>query len=212
MSETVSIVALASGRGSNFRTVVEALDRGKIQKGKITALIADRADTGAEEFARGNGIPVVVLPYREYSSRAEYDGALRNKLEELHPGLILTLGYMRIIDEITVRTYRHRIINIHPSLLPAFPGMHAQRQARDYGVKVSGATVHFMDEGVDTGPIILQAPVILPDGATEEEIAERILVEEHRILPEAVDLFCRGCLEVRDRKVFINYRKKQEDR
>lgn len=202
MSE-VSIVVLASGRGSNFISVAGALREGRIGNARLAALITDRTGTGAGEFAEANRIPVRVLPYKDYDDRASFDAALDLLLAELAPDLILTLGYMRIINAKTVQAYQGRIINIHPSILPSFPGMHAQRQAWQYGVKVTGATVHFMDEGVDTGPIIQQKSVTVPEGITEEGLSDLILKVEHEILPQAVDLFCQGRLRLEGRKVVI---------
>lgn len=201
--EETRILALASGRGSNFQAVVRALQAGRIPEGRPVGLIVDRKETGAAEFAAANEIPVSVLDYRSFLSRADFDRAFADAVESYRPDLILALGYMRIIHSDLVERYAARILNIHPSLLPAFPGMNAQKQAHDYGVKVTGATVHYMDTGVDTGPIVIQAPVMVPEGVAADELADLILHEEHRIIVEAVRLHCAGKLQVEGRKVRI---------
>ena len=201
--KSVKTVVLASGRGSNFQSLKAAVDRGEIPGCSISLLIADRRDTPAEKFARENDIPVHVIDFKSLPDRKEFDKSLRDALSGQKPDLILTLGFMRILSKWLVQDYRGKIINIHPSLLPSFPGMHAQRQAIEYGVKVSGATVHFMDEGMDTGPVILQVPVFVPEGATEEELSSLILIEEHKLLIRAVRLFCEGRLQLKDKHVKI---------
>ncbi len=200
----ISMVALASGRGSNFRAVVNALSSDKIKGARMIALITDRLDTGAAQFAREHSIDVYELDYKSFFSREAFNEELRKILSQLSPQLILTLGYMRILEKSLVAEYRGRIINIHPSLLPAFPGMHSQRQAFDYGVRIAGTTVHFIDEGVDTGPIIYQAAVEVTDDMDASSLADRILVEEHRILIRAVDDFCQGRLRIDGRRVFVS--------
>jgi len=200
---SIKTVVLASGRGSNFQSLKSAIDRGEIPGCSISLLITDRRETAAEQFARENDIPVRVIDFKSLPDRKEFDKSLRDALSDQRPHLILTLGFMRILSKWLVQDYHGKIINIHPSLLPSFPGMHAQRQAIDYGVKVSGATVHFMDEGMDTGPVILQAPVFVPEGATEEELSSLILIEEHKLLVKAVKLFCEGRLLLKDKHVKI---------
>ncbi len=189
-------VVLASGRGSNFAAVLEGVRTGGIRNCEIATLIVDRRGTGAEEIATAANVPVRVIAYKDFAERSEYDAVLLAALRELQPDFILTLGYMRILAPELVRSFAGRIINIHPSLLPAFPGIHSARQAFEYGVKLAGATVHFVDEGVDTGPIILQAAVDVPEGGTADDLAELILTEEHRILVRAVDLFCNDRLSL----------------
>lgn len=183
-------VVLASGRGSNFAAVLEGVRNGNIRRCEIAALVTDRRQTGAEQIAAEAGVPVRLIAYKDFAQRSEYDAVLLDALRELRPDVILTLGYMRILAPELVRAYAGRIINIHPSLLPAFPGIHSARQAFEYGVKIAGATVHFVDEGVDTGPVIAQAAVEVPEDATADDLAEIILIQEHRILVRAVDLFC----------------------
>lgn len=193
---------LASGRGSNFRAIVAAVEAGRLPV-TVAVLVSDRAAPPALEIARGRGIEALCLDPKEYPSREAFDKALAATLDQRGVGLVCLAGYMRILTPGFVRHFEGRLLNIHPSLLPAFPGLHPQRQALAHGVKVSGATVHLVDEGVDTGPIVIQAAVPVRDDDTEETLAERILVEEHRIYPEAIRLFAEGRLRVVGRRVCI---------
>ena len=164
------ILTLASGRGSNFQAVVRALHSGVITGGDAVGLVTDRPDTGAEEFACEKDIPVSVVDFKSFADRGEFDQALLRAVNEYEPDLVLTLGFMRILGDVLVDTYAGRMINIHPSLLPAFPGIRSQKQALEYGVRITGATAHFVDRGVDTGPIILQAHVPVRSDHTLEEL------------------------------------------
>jgi len=197
------IVILASGRGSNFRAIVDAVDHGELRGCHIVSLIVDRPGTGAEEIALTENLPFHKIVFQEFKARDEYDAALQSYVEELAPDLILTLGYMRILARDFIRKFRWKIINIHPSLLPAFPGIRSQRKALEYGVKITGATTHFVDEGTDTGPIIMQSPVIVPEDTDEEELAALILIEEHKIIVESVRLFGEGHLQIDERRVRV---------
>jgi phosphoribosylglycinamide formyltransferase 1 len=202
MSERLRIGVLASGRGSNFRAIAEAAAAGRIPA-TVAVLIADRSGIAALEIARQHRIEAVVLDPRQHPSREAHEKAVIATLEERRVGLVCLAGYMRLLTGGFVDHFRGRLLNVHPSLLPVFPGLHAQRQAIEHGVRVSGATVHFVDEGVDTGPIVLQAAVaVLPDD-TEDTLAERILVEEHRLYPEAIRLFAEERLEIHGRRVHI---------
>lgn len=192
---------LASGRGSNFTAVVEAYKAGRIENVQFAGLLTDRPGTGAADYARANQIPVVELNYKSYPARSDYDRAVDRALDQWNPDVILTLGYMRLLNPDLVIKYRWRIINIHPSLLPAFPGMNSQKQAYDYGVKVTGATVHYIDEGVDTGPIIIQEPVIVEDKMDVDDLSKKILEVEHKIIVRAVGLHCAGKLKIDGRRV-----------
>ncbi len=196
------IAVLLSGRGSNFRALYKATKEGKIPA-EIVLVITDKKDAPGAESAREYGIETLYFRRKDYPDRVSFDMAIADAIEERNIDLICLAGYMRILTPEFVRRFKGRIMNIHPALLPAFPGLHAQKQAIDYGVRYSGATVHFVDEGVDSGPIILQAVVPVYQDDTEETLAERILKEEHRIYPEAVRLFFEGRLEIRGRKVFI---------
>jgi phosphoribosylglycinamide formyltransferase-1 len=193
---------LASGRGSNFQSMVAAAAEGRIPA-EIVLLLSDRRESGALEIARAHGIPVEVVEPREHPGREAHDKALVDLLEARRVGLVCLAGYLRILGAAFVEHFRGRLLNIHPSLLPAFPGLHAQRQALEHGVVLAGATVHFVDEGTDTGPIVLQAAVpVLPDD-TEVTLSARILAVEHRIYPEAIRLFAEGRLRVEGRRVRI---------
>jgi phosphoribosylglycinamide formyltransferase-1 len=195
------ILFLASGRGSNFQAVLRNLESGSIQ-GTPIGLISDKIDAPAIEFAQSKGIPCFPIPF----SREDKEGfhlKILQKTQELGPDLILTCGYMRILQKDFIQAFPGKIINIHPSLLPAFPGIHSQKQAFDYGVQITGCTVHFVDEGVDTGPIILQEIVKIEPHMTEKDLTDAILAKEHKILSEAVSLFCEDRLLIQGRKVVI---------
>lgn len=196
------VVVLVSGRGTNLQALIDASRSGFIP-GEISLVISDNPQAQALRRAQEAGVPTLVLDYRSFPNKRTYEAALLEVLERESPDLICLAGYMRIVGKEIVQRFRNRIMNIHPSLLPAFPGLEAQRQAVEYGVKVSGCTVHFVDEGMDTGPIILQATCPVFEDDTPETLAERILKYEHQIYPQAVKLFLEGKLEVRGRKVFI---------
>ncbi len=202
MPEPLRIGVLASGRGSNFEALVEAVETGRVPA-MIAALVTDRATAGVLEIARGHGVETLFVDPRQYPSREAHEKAVIAALDEHGVRLVCLAGYMRILGATFVRHFEGRLLNIHPSLLPAFPGLHAQRQALEHGVKVAGATVHFVDEGTDTGPIVLQAAVPVLPGDTEETLSRRILAEEHRIYPEAVRLFAQGRLAADGRRVHI---------
>ena len=196
------IAVLASGRGSNFQALIDATRSGYIPAA-ITRLITDNPEAYAIRRAKDAGIPVSVLDFGSFPGKGAYEEALKAEMEECDPDLFILAGYMRILPSAIVRAFPGRIMNIHPALLPSFPGLHAQRQALEYGVKVSGCTVHFVDEGTDTGPIIIQRCIPVEEGDDEEALSVRILVEEHRVLTEAVRLFCEGKIRLFGRRVFI---------
>ncbi len=200
--EVLRLAVLASGRGSNLGAILAACRRPDFPA-RVVAVVSDRERAPALELARQAGVEAVFLDPKAHGDRVAYDAALLAVLERYRPGLVCLAGYMRILTPPFVRSWAGRLMNIHPSLLPAFPGLHAQRQALDYGVKVAGATVHFAEEGVDTGPIIVQASVPVRADDTEESLAARILVEEHRIYPEAIRLFAEGRLVIRGRRVVV---------
>jgi phosphoribosylglycinamide formyltransferase-1 len=199
---TLRIGVLASGRGSNFDAIARAVEAGAIPA-RVAVLVTDRADARALDIARARGLEAVCVDPREHEGREAHEKHVIASLDARRVGLVCLAGYMRILSPSFVAHYRGRLLNIHPSLLPSFPGLHAQRQALRYGVKVTGATVHFVDEGVDTGPIVLQAAVPVRGDDTEEALAARILAEEHRIYPEAIRLFAEGRLLVEGRRVQI---------
>jgi len=199
---TKRIVVVASGRGSNFQAVIEALQRGWIPGGCV-ALVTDNPKAYAIERAQAASIPVVIVDYSQYASRELYEQALLAALKEARPDLVVLAGYMRILGSGIVREYAGKMINIHPALLPSFTGLHAQRQALEHGVKLAGCTVHFVDESLDGGPIILQRCVRVMDDDDEDTLANRILIQEHIALPEAIRLFCEDRLSIEGRKVRI---------
>jgi len=205
MPEPLRVGVLASGRGSNFRALVEAAAAGRMPA-SVVVLVSDRAGAPVLDIARAHGIDEVVVDPRSHPSREAHEKAVIGVLEERRVGLVCLAGYMRLLTGGFVGHFTGRLLNIHPSLLPAFPGLHPHRQALEHGVKVSGATVHFVDEGVDTGPIVLQAAVPVRPEDTEATLSDRILAEEHRLYPEAVRLFAEGRLEIRGRRVHIRER------
>ena len=184
---------LASGRGSNLQAILDATRLPEFPA-RVVVVIADRERAMALERAAAAGVPGVFLDPKAYGDREAYDAALLACLDAHGVELVCLAGFMRILGAAFVRRLRGRLINIHPSLLPAFPGLHAQRQALEHGVKVAGVTVHFVDEGVDTGPIIAQASVPVRDDDTEESLSERILVQEHRLYPDVIRRFAEGDL------------------
>jgi phosphoribosylglycinamide formyltransferase-1 len=196
------IAVLASGRGSNFQAVIEAISSGRIP-GTCVALITDNPNAYAIERAEKANVPVIVLDYMSFPSKGAYEQALLAAMREQKADLYVLAGYMRILGTTIIQAFPGKIVNIHPALLPSFTGLHAQRQAVEYGVKVAGCTVHFVDENLDCGPIILQkcVPVLADDD--DESLAERILIEEHICYPEAIRLFCEDRLEIVGRTVRI---------
>ena len=201
----INIGVLTSGRGTNLQAIIEAVKEGKIE-GRISVAISDNRDAFALKRAKQNNIETKYINFKNFKNREDYDKKIVEYLKEKDVDLVVLAGYMRILGSYFIKMYKNRIMNIHPSLLPSFPGLHAQRQAVEYGVKVSGCTVHFVDEGVDSGPIILQKAVEVKDDDTEELLAERILKEEHQIYPQAIQLFSQGRLIIKSRKVFIKKR------
>jgi phosphoribosylglycinamide formyltransferase 1 len=199
---TLAVGVLASGRGSNLQALLDACARPEFPA-RIAVVISDREQAVALERARGAGVEALWVNPKDFGDRQAFDLALVDELQRHEVGLVCHAGFMRILSPAYVRAFAGRALNVHPSLLPAFPGLHAQRQALEHGVKVAGATVHFIDEGVDTGPIVLQAAVPVERGDTEETLAARILVQEHRLYPEAVELFAQGRLRIEGRRVIV---------
>ncbi len=200
----IPIGVLASGRGSNFRALCEAARAGGIPGGRFAVLVSDKADAGALAVAREFGVEAVAILPKAYPSREAHEAAVADALAERKVGLVCLAGYMRLLTGAFLRRFPNKVINIHPALLPSFPGLHGQKQALEHGAKVAGATVHFVDEGCDSGPIILQAAVPVREDDTEETLSARILEQEHRIYPEAVKLYCAGRLKVEGRRVRIS--------
>jgi phosphoribosylglycinamide formyltransferase-1 len=195
VSQLLRVAVLVSGRGSNLEAILRATgDPGF--PARVVLVVSDRERAPALEHAKRYGVPSVFLNPKDFGDREAFDAALSRRLGDEGVGLICLAGFMRILGRAFVQTWAGRIMNVHPSLLPAFAGLHAQRQALTSGVKVSGATVHFVDEGVDTGPIIVQASVPVEPDDSEETLAARILVEEHRLYPLAIRLFAEGRLRI----------------
>lgn len=198
----IRIAVLVSGRGTNLQAIINAIHEGRID-GELDIVISDNPDAYALKRAKNFQINTQIVYYRQFKNKREYEQEILRHLHNHRIDLVVLAGYMRLLSPSFIREYRHRIINIHPALLPAFPGLHAQRQAIDYGVKISGCTVHFVDEGMDTGPIILQEAVKVKQSDNEETLAERILKVEHRLLPRAIHLFSQGKIQICNNKVNI---------
>ena len=203
MDTLLKIGVLVSGSGSNLQSILDACARGELPA-RVVCVISNKADAFALERARKAGIPALHLDHRAHAGREAYDAALVATLREFEVQLVVMAGFMRIITPVLLEAFPMAVMNIHPALLPAFPGLHAQRQALDYGAKFAGCTVHFVDAGTDTGPIIVQAAVPILEEDTEETLSGRIQKEEHRIYPEAIKLFAQGLLNVEGRQVKVS--------
>jgi len=201
----INIGVLASGRGTNLQAIIEAVEEGRIE-GEISIVVSDNPDAYALKRAKQYNIETQYIDFRSFKNREDYDKKVVDCLKEKKIELVILAGYMRILSPFFINAYKNKIMNIHPALLPSFPGPQVQKKAIDHGVKVSGCTVHFVDEGMDSGPIILQKAVEVKDNDTEESLAERILKEEHQIYPRAIQLFSEGRLIIKGRKVFIKKR------
>jgi len=198
----INIGVLVSGSGTNLLAIIEAIKAEQID-GAIQIVISDKADAFALRRAKFYKIETQSVNFKDYNNREEYDKKIVSKLKEKEIDLVVLAGYMKILSPYFINEYKNKIMNIHPALLPSFPGLHAHKQALKYGVKISGCTVHFVDEGLDSGPIILQKAVKVKTGDTEGTLAERILKEEHQIYPRAIQLFAQGRLKIEGRKVHI---------
>ncbi len=198
----IRIGVLASGSGSNLQSIIDHIEAGLLTA-TIALVVSNIPDALALERARKHGIPALAVDHREFLDREAYDAKLVEILQTHGVQLVVMAGFMRILTPVFLRAFPMSIMNIHPAILPSFPGMHAQEKAYAYGVKFSGCTVHFADEGVDTGPIIIQGVVPVYDDDTAESLTARILAEEHRIYPQAIQLYAEGRLVVEGRKVRI---------
>jgi phosphoribosylglycinamide formyltransferase 1 len=192
---------LLSGRGSNFEAIAQQIACGKLEA-QIAVVISNVENAPGLQKARQSGFETFFLSSKGLSREA-FDRRISAVLHEKQVDLVCLAGFMRLLSPFFIQAFRHRILNIHPSLLPAFPGLDAQRQALEYGVKYSGCTVHFVDEGLDSGPIILQAPVPVLDGDTEEALSARILQEEHRLYSLAIQLVIDGKMRIEGRRVVM---------
>ena len=205
-SSPLRVAVLASGRGSNLQAIIDAIEAGQVQA-QVVAVISNKKDAVALDRARKHGLPELFVDPKPFAgqpdSREAYDRVLLEVLQQQHVELVLLAGYMKIVTAVLVNAFANRMMNIHPSLLPSFPGLEAQKKAIDWGCKLAGCTVHFVTEGVDEGPIIVQAAVPVLDSDTSEALAARILEQEHKIYPQAVQLFAEGRLKVNGRQVQI---------
>lgn len=199
---TKRLAVFASGRGSNAAALYEAMKAGEIN-GQVVVIVSDHSDAKVLERADEWGVPAVVVERKGFSSKDEFEQAMLDAIAPYTPDAIVLAGYMRLLGPTFITPYENKILNIHPALLPSFPGLHAQRQAVEAGVKVSGCTVHFVDTGMDSGPIIMQAVVPVFANDTEDTLAERILPEEHKTYKKALALFCDDKLVIKDHIVHI---------
>ena len=201
---------LASGRGSNFQSIIDEIDSGKLDA-SVRILITDNPEAYAMERARKHSIEYLYLNPQDFRSKDDYFSCITEELIKREVELVILAGFMRIVRKPLIDAFPSRIMNIHPALLPSFKGLHGQKQAVDYGVRISGCTVHFVDAGMDTGPIIIQAAVPVSPEDTEDALSERILRLEHKIFPYAIKLFSEGRISVDGRIVRIaGYRMKEE--
>ena len=198
----MNIAVLCSGNGSNLQAIIDKVGDGYISA-KISVVVSDNKDAFALKRATKAGIEVFVLDPKGYDTRESFDREVIKKLQKKNIDLVVLAGYMRLLSDNFIKEYKNRIINIHPSLLPSFKGTHGVKDALEYGVKVTGPTVHFVDEKLDHGPIILQKAIEVKDDDTEESLLERVHKEEHKIYPEAIKLFAEGRLKINGRRVII---------
>ncbi len=199
----VKLGVLVSGRGSNLQAIIDNIEKGLLPA-EIVVVISDQPDAYSLERARKHNIPAIHISAKGYrGKRDEYDALLVTEFRKNNVELVCLAGFMRIITPTLIKAFPNRILNIHPALLPAFPGLHVQKAALDHGVKFSGCTVHFVDEGMDTGPIIIQAVVPVLDNDTEDSLSERILKQEHKIYSRAINLYAEGRLKIDGRRVLV---------
>lgn len=196
------LAVLVSGRGTNLQAIIDTWEKGCLPV-NIVGVLSNNPQAKALERAQDHNIPTAVIQLKNYPDRRSYGEALLKQLQAWQTDIVALAGFMLLVPPVVIKAFEHRILNIHPALLPSFKGLNAQKQALDYGVRITGCTVHLVDEGMDTGPIILQAAVpVLPDD-TEESLSDRILKEEHRLYPEAIRLLATGKIKVCGRKVKI---------
>ena len=200
--QPIILAVLVSGNGSNLQAIIDQIEAGYINA-RIACVISNKKDAPALQKAIRHQIPTVIQENSNFKNRQEYDANLVNILKGYNVELVILAGFMRIVSDVIISAYPNSIMKIHPALLPAFPGLDAQKQALDYGVRLSGCTVHFVDNGTDTGPIILQAAVPVIENDTVETLSNRIQAEEHRIYPEAISLFADRKLKLQGRQVHI---------
>lgn len=199
----LNLGVLISGRGSNLQAIIDAAEGGDIPA-KVAVVISNKAGAYGLERAEKRNIPTAVFDPKKFKDKNTYELEIVKVLKQHKVDLVCLAGYMRIVGKVLLEHYQGKLLNIHPALLPAFPGLHVQKAALDHGVKIAGATVHFVDEGCDTGPIIIQAAVPVLEDDTEEALSARILEQEHQIYPEAIKLFAEGKLKIEGRRVRIS--------
>jgi phosphoribosylglycinamide formyltransferase-1 len=199
----VNVAVLVSGSGTNLQAILDAQERGTLGRARVVVVVSNVAGVRALERAGKAGVATEVLPHKGYPSRDAFDAALVALLRRHEVELVALAGFMRLLTPAFLGAFPGRVMNIHPALLPAFPGIHSQKQALDYGARITGCTVHFVDEGTDTGPIIAQAAVPVLDGDDEATLGARILVEEHRLYPAAIGAVADGRVRVDGRRVKI---------
>ena len=210
MARQVPLGVLISGSGTNLQAIIDAIEEKRLEAA-IRVVISDRQDAFGLVRARNHNIPTEVLEHKKFPTREAYDQALIDILRARGVELVILAGFMRLLSPLFVKSFSNRTMNIHPSLLPAFPGLSGQKQAADHGVRFAGCTVHFVNEECDQGPIIIQAVVPAFPDDTEESLSARILKQEHRIYPRAIQLYSEGRLRVAGRKVFVERLKKDEE-
>ena len=203
MASPLSLGVLISGSGTNLQAIIDTIERGELNA-VIRVVLSNRGDAYGLARARHHNLPTVVISHKDFSSREAFEAGLIKTLQDHGVELVVLAGFMRLLSPFFIRAFPQRIMNIHPALLPAFPGTHAQRQALEHGVRISGVTVHFVDEEMDHGPIIVQAAVPVYADDSEESLSARIHAQEHRIYPQAIQLFAEGRLEVRGRMVIVH--------
>jgi phosphoribosylglycinamide formyltransferase 1 len=208
MTDPLKLGILISGGGSNLQSIIDQIENGALAA-VIKVVISNRTNSYGIIRAKNHGIPSVILNHKEFPRREDFDHELIQILKSAQVDLVILAGFMRILSPVLLRAFPQMIINIHPALLPAFPGLHVQQKALDYGVKFSGCTVHFVDDSVDSGPIIIQSVVPVLPGDNEESLAARILKEEHRIYPQAIQFFAQGRILLTGRKVQIKDAEKE---
>lgn len=209
MARKVSIGVLISGGGTNLQAIIDAIEDGKLDA-RIEIVLSNKPDAYGLTRARSRGIAAEVLDHKAFSSREAYDQAAVDRLRMCNVELVVLAGFMRLLSPVFIKAYSNRIMNIHPSLLPSFPGLHGQKKALEHGVRFAGCTVHFVNEECDEGPIIIQAVVPVFAEDTEASLAARILKQEHRIYPRAIQLYAEGRLAVAGRRVWVDGLSKDE--
>jgi phosphoribosylglycinamide formyltransferase 1 len=202
MTNPLPLAVLVSGSGTNLQAIIDAIENGTVPA-EIRTVVCNRQHAPALQRARRHNLPVEVVDHKTFPSREAFDEHIVARLRDKGVELVCLAGFDRLLSPAFIRGFRDRILNIHPALLPAFPGLHAQRQALDYGVRIAGCTVHLVDEQTDHGPIVIQAAVPVYSDDTLEAVTERILAEEHRIYPEAICLFAEGRIRLDGRRVKI---------